>query len=392
LCNHFLEQTAELTDDKTLRQRAEARFIRALNYYYLMDFFGNVPFTEVVSAELPQQIKRADLFNYIEKELLDMEGAMFEPREAPFGRADKVAVWFLLSRMYLNAEVYTGTARWGDAVTYSKKVLDSTYELCSNYAHLFMADNDENADAKREIILPIRQDGLYTRSYGGSLYVIAATHTNGMTSWGVSDGWGGVRARQSLVKKFFSDKTPPMDGVEVDMVAAADDDRALFFAGGDRTVEISDPAIFKEGLSISKWSNVRSDGAPLNEPQWPDTDIPFFRLGEAYLNYAEALVRSGDTSTKALDAVNELRDRAKTNRLGMVNLDVILDERLRELYCEGIRRTDLIRYGYFTTNGYLWDWKGGQAAGTSVSSIYNLFPLPASDINANSNLVQNPGY
>ncbi|NDV56972.1 RagB/SusD family nutrient uptake outer membrane protein [Bacteroides sp. 519] len=392
LCNHFLEQTEGLTDDKTVRQRAEARFIRALNYYYLMDLFGNVPFTEVVSTELPEQIKRADLFKYLETELLDMESDMYESREAPFGRADKVATWFLLSRMYLNAEVYTGTARWSDAVTYSKKVLDSSYGLCSNYAHLFMADNDQNADAMKEIILPIRQDGANIRSYGGSLYVIAATHTDGMTSWGTSEGWGGVRARKALVQKFFPNDNPPMNGVETDMVAAADDDRALFFAGDDRKLEISDPSIFKEGLSISKWSNVRSDGKASKDPQWTDTDIPFFRLGEAYLNYAEALVRSGDTSTKALDALNELRLRANTSKLATVNLDIILDERARELYAEAIRRTDLIRYGYFTSNKYMWDWKGGQTAGTSVSSIYNLFPIPASDLNANKNLVQNSGY
>lgn len=393
LCNHFLEKTEGMTDENTVRQRAEVRFIRALNFYYLMDLYGNVPFSETVSDKLPPQIQRADLFKYIEGELKAIENDMYTPMQAPFGRADRSATWFLLSRMYLNAEVYTGTARWADAATYARKVIDeSGRSLCDNYAHLFMADNDENAKAKNEIILPIRQDGLMTRSYGGSLYVIASTHTKGMNSWGTSEGWGGVRARKALVDKFFSNASIPMEGDEAAMVAAAGDDRALFFAGGDRTVEISNVNDFKEGLSIAKWTNVRSDGQTSRDPQWVDTDVPFFRLAEAYLTFAEATLRNKGVEKDALDAVNELRQRANATKLATINLDMILDEKAREFYFEGQRRTDLVRYGYFTTNKYVWDWKGGVAAGTSVNSIYNLLPIPASDINANENLTQNTGY
>jgi hypothetical protein len=78
--------------------------------------------------------------------------------------------------------------------------------------------------------------------------------------------------------------------------------------------------------------------------------------------------------------------------LTTIDLDEILDEKAREMYFEGQRRTDLIRYGYFTSNKYLWDWKGGQANGTSVSSFYNLYPIPVSDIIVNKNLSQNSGY
>lgn len=395
LCNHFLDKTAGLTDENTLKQRAEARFLRALNYSYLMDIFGNVPFSETVSDELPKQIKRADLFLYLEEELLalDLENNMYEARQAPFGRVDKVAVWFLLSRIYLNAEVYTGTARWADAAKYAKMVMDSSYDLCPTYAHLFMGDNDKNENAKKEIILPIRQDGIKTRSWGGSLYVIAATRTNGMTPWGSSEGWGGVRARKTLVDKFFPNGGVPLDGVETDMVTAAKDDRALFFAGGERTVEIAKVSVFKEGLSVAKWSNLRSDGGLPSDPKFTDTDIPFFRLGEAYLTYAEALLRIGGSgASEALTVVNELRGRSHATPLGAVSLNNILDERARELYFEGQRRTDLVRYGFFTSNQYLWDWKGGQASGTSVSSTFNIYPIPVSDVIANENLVQNPGY
>lgn len=398
LCNHFLEETADLTDDKTVRQRAEARFMRALNYYYLMDIYGNPPFAENISFdEKPEQIKRADLFAYIESELKAIESDMYEPGQAAFGRADKVANWLLLSRMYLNAEVYTGAARWADAAAMAKKVMDNTvYGLCSNYTHLFMADNDENKDAMKEIILPIRQDGVKTISYGGSLYAIAATHTNGMTSWGTSEGWGGVRARKALVDKFFPNGNVPINVNEKAMVAAAKDDRALFFSGVNdedtRTVEIKKVATFKEGLSVAKWTNVRSDGKASHDTRWTDTDIPFFRVAEAYLTYAEALLRSGGSVTDALKAVNALRDRAHASKLETLTLDGILNEKAREFYFEGQRRIDLVRYGYFTSNKYIWDWKGGVDAGTSVNSFYNICPIPSSDLIVNPNLKQNPGY
>ncbi|KAA6306931.1 RagB/SusD family nutrient uptake outer membrane protein, partial [termite gut metagenome] len=184
----------------------------------------------------------------------------------------------------------------------------------------------------------------------------------------------------------------PLDGVETDMVGVAGDDRALFFAGGDRTVEISTVATFKEGLSVAKWSNNRSDGKTPHDPMYTDTDIPLFRLAEAYLTYAEATLRSGGSEQEALNAVNELRKRAHASELATISTEMILNEKAREMYFEGQRRTDLIRYGYFTSNKYIWDWKGGQANGTSVSSFYNLYPIPVSDIIVNNNLTQNPGY
>lgn len=396
LCNHFLEQTADLTDSKTITQRAEVRFIRALNYFYLMDGFGNPPFSEtVMMAENPPQIQRADLFEWLENELTDLEPDLVSPRSGEFGQVDQASVWMLLSRMYLNAEVYTGTARWSDAITYARQIIDSNYGLASDYASLFMADNDENADAMQEIILPLRLDGQNTRSYGAAQFAIAATHTAGMNSWGSSEGWGGVRARQALVEKFFPDGNAPLLVDETEMIEAAGDDRAIFFSGTSddaRTLEITDPYTFKQGFSIAKWTNIRSDGQSASDATWVDTDCPFFRTAEAYLTYAEATLRNGGSQSDALEAVNTLRRRSHATELSSITLDEILDEKAREFYFEGQRRTDLVRYGYFTGSAYTWDWKGGIQNGTSVNTYYNLFPIPSSDINVNSNLTQNPGY
>lgn len=395
LSNHFLEMTDGAGDDKTVKQRAEARFLRALNYFYLMDIFGNVPFTEVVSTSLPQQIKRADLYAYLVGELTAIEADMFDAKQAPYGRADKVACWLLLSRIYLNAEVYTGQAEWAKAAEVAKKVMDSSYTLAPVYQHLFMADNDGSGTvngARAEIILPIRQDGVRTISFGGSTFLVAATHTEGMNYWGSTEGWGGIRARKALVEKFFPLGNAPMNADETVMPVAAKDDRALFYAGGDRTLEINNVNEFEEGFSVTKFTNVRADGGAVSHAKWVDTDIPFFRAAEAYLTFAEATLRGSGDAGQALNAVNELRKRANADELAAVTLDIILDEKAREFYFETQRRTDLIRYGYFTGNKYLWDWKGGAKEGTNVSSVYNLCPIPVSDMNANKNLEQNPGF
>ena len=395
LCNHFLEQTEGMTDEKTVKQRAETRFMRALNYFYLMDFFGSVPFTEVVATEAPKQISRADLFNYVEKELTECEADMYDPKQAPYYRADKAANWLLKSRLYLNAEVYTGTPKWSEAATYAKKVMDSAYKLNPEYTHLFMGDNSgSNVNkAPQEIILPIAADGIKTRSWGSSLFLIASTRTSGMPNWGSTEGWGGNRARATLVKKFFPDGNIPANAYATPTTTGAADKRALFFVDpNDRTLEIQKVEIFKQGYSVMKYNNARADGASPGDTQFPDMDVPFLRAAEAYLTFAEATLRAGGSNDAALTAINALRTRANTPIFTTINLDRILDEKAREFYFEGHRRTDLIRYGYYGGGDYNWDWKGGSPSGTKFSEIYNLFPIPSTDMNSNENLKQNTGY
>lgn len=417
ISNHFLQQTNGMTDEKTVKQRAEVRFLRALAYYYLLDLFGNVPFTEEVSLEPPAQIKRADLFAYVEKELTECEADMFEPRAGPYYRADKAANWLLRSRLYLNAEVYTsvpavgsgaatpGTPRWQDAATYAKRVMDSGYTLAPNFRHLFMADNAGVLDgstvnlAPQEIIFPIAADGVRTKSWGASLFLIASTHTAGMKEWGTREGWGGNRARATLYRKFVpSGSTFYSDNMDLTtaLLPQFKDSRALFHRA-DRTLNISEISVFKQGYSVIKFSNVRADGKPSNDPQFTDMDIPFMRAAEAHLTYAEAIYRRDSVAnkTEAVGVVNALRARAGAAALPAASfyLPTILDERAREFFFEGHRRTDLIRFNRFGGNhGYNWDWKGGVANGQPFSSDFNLFPIPAGDLNSNPKLTQNPGY
>jgi starch-binding outer membrane protein, SusD/RagB family len=156
---------------------------------------------------------------------------------------------------------------------------------------------------------------------------------------------------------------------------------------------------FTQGYAVTKFKNVTSYGEPGSHNTFPDTDFPVFRLADAYLMYAEAVLRggAGGDVTTALEYVNKVRERAYGDTSGNISaqqltLDFLLDERARELYWEGHRRSDLIRFNRFSDSPYVWAWKGGVRDGIPVDSRFNLHPLPDSDIVANPNLDQNQGY
>lgn len=364
--------------------RAEARFLRALSYKHALDLFGSVPFVtenDPIGAFLPQQISRADLFLYVESELKALTTLLAQPRTNVYGRVDRAAAWLLLARLYLNAEVYINARRYTEAITYSRLVMESGYELDPNYRHLFLADNH----LSEEIIFPVVSDGINAQSWGGITMIACASWSADMNAaaHGINP-WGGLRARRQLVEK-FADHT------------GATDSRAMFFTQG-RTISTDEISTFTNGYSVMKFKNITRTGALGSNNLHMDIDFPLMRLADAYLIFAEAVLRGGTGATpaEALAAVNEIRDRAYGNTTGRITqadltLDFILDERAREFYWEGHRRTDLVRFGRFTSSQYLWEWKGGVFEGRGLPAHFNWFPIPASDIAANPNLRQT-GY
>lgn len=364
---------------------AEARFLRALSYWHALDLYGNPTFVteaDPVGAFLPKRATKQELFDYIEDECLALEALMAEPKTNEYGRADKAALWMLMANLYLNAEVYTGTGKYTEAITYVNKVIAANkYTLQNNYQHLFLADNHTSS----EVIFPVIFDGINARTWGGTTFLVHAPVGGDMNvnDFGIDFGWGGVRTTSALVSKFAD-------------VSGNTDKRAQFQIPG-QTLSINNISEFRDGYSIRKWRNVTSSGAPGSNVTWVDVDFPMFRLAEAYLIYAEAVLRggSGGSQSQALTYFNALRQRAYGNTSGnatAINLQDVLDERARELHWEGKRRTDLIRYGQFTTATYLWPWKGGVPNGRAVESFRNVFPIPAAELNVNSNLIQNEGY
>ncbi|RFZ84218.1 RagB/SusD family nutrient uptake outer membrane protein [Mucilaginibacter terrenus] len=395
LANEFIRQSADdqLSSrgisgedaDKIRRFSAEARFLRAFQYWVLLDLYGSVPLvteSDLIGVTVPKQADRKTLFNYVESELKAIEPTLAAPKSNEYGRADQAADWALLARLYLNAEVYTGTKRFDDAITYANKVIGSGYSLISNYQWLMLADNQQNTS---ENIFTINYDGLRTQSYGGTTFLTHAPvgGSESASNFGISGGWGGARTTKNL-PNLFPDYT------------GAADKRAQFYTNG-QNLEIKDQGAFTDGFAVTKYRNVNRSGAAGQSLDFADVDFPLFRLSEVYLIYAEAVLRGGAGGNlgNALTYVNNIRTRAYGNTSGNVtsiSLDFILDERARELYWEGFRRTDLIRFGKFTTGTYLWPFKGGVANGKSVEDFRNIYPIPTDDITANPTLKQNPGY
>lgn len=400
LTNEFLRQTSDAKleardTDTALRAdienyRAEARFMRALTYWHALDLFGNVPFVteeDPIGAFLPEQIHRQDLFAFIESELLAIENEITGARQNDYGRADQAAVWMLLSKLYLNAEVYIDSPRYAEVVTYTSKIIEAGYNIANNpYYQLFLADNDTNG-TQSEVIFPITFDGLNTQSFGGMTFLIHAAVGGSMVpaDYGINGGWAGLRTTSKLVEQFPGE-------------ANSADKRALFYTDG-QTKEITNISNFTNGYAVEKFRNVDVNGVAGSDPTGdiPDTDFPMFRLADAYLMYAEAVVRGGGGSAaSAVTYINQLRTRAYGNTSGNINqsgltLDFILAERSRELFWEAHRRTDLIRFGQFSDQG-LWPWKGNVPQGTTTESFRDLMPLPATDLGINTNLKQNQGY
>ena len=596
LCNEFIRETtdeklsergvkeADITTIKGYRE--EARFLRAVSYWHALDLFGSVPFVteeDNVGSFFPEQISKADLFSYIETELLDLVDGLPEPMTNEYARADKAAAWMLLAKLYLNAEVYVGTDRYSDAITYSKNIIDAGYVFEDDFSNLFKADND----MAEGVIFPIAFDGIRTKTWGGTTFIIHAAigGTIDPAAYGVDGGWAGLRATKELVSKFIdisglskgkavspkasypeifmpgahngwdpgtanalgsynddgvyegyqyltsgtefkftperdwdtdwgdtgADGTlevgggnisvtsdgyykidvdipnltytltktdwgiigsgvPPYDwsadanmtldtetgiwsailtlrdgvmkfrandgwdinygdnepdgfldagGNDIAITAGkylitldlstpdytftttpfAEDERRMFHSDG-QTLEITDIFEFTEGYAVTKFSNLTSTGAQGSALDFPDTDFPMFRLADAYLIYAEAVLRggAGGDAGLALGYVNDIITRAYGGdssgniTAGELTLDFILDERAREFLWECHRRTDLVRFGKFSGSDYLWAWKGGVMEGVGTDSKYDHFPIPSSDLGANTNLTQNGNY
>lgn len=396
LANDFIRQASDAnlasrgitgaSADSIRTYKAEARFLRAFQYWVLMDLFANPPFVtenDAIGVGLPKQIKRKDLFTYIESELKAIESQLAAPRTNEYARADQAAAWALLSRMYLNAQIYTGTARFTDAITYANKIINSGYTLHSNYKELMLADNNLNTD---EFIFPIAYDGTYTQNYGGTTFLVHGPAGVSKDSSGSNGNWGCIRITQQFVSLFDNN-----------------DIRGQFWTSGQNEIMNQLLDVTTDGYSSTKFRDKTRTGgpAPHADPNgnFSDIDFPVFRLAEIYLNYAEAVLQGGtggDQAT-ALSYLKALAVRARPNdpnasSFPQLTMPYIINERGRELFWECIRRTDLIRFGLFTTSDYLWAWKGGVQNGTAVDSKYNIFPLPTTDLSANPNLVQNPGY
>ena len=445
--NHFLSLDAAKAEPT---KYAEVRVLRAYSYFLMLDFFGDPTFIDKISAETPRQahaynekfeegksytraellqMGREFLFNWVENELLAAEPNLLEAKpetdsDSDYGRIDKGTCWLLLSRLYLNAGTYLNNdgqnnPYWNKALEYAEKVINSPYALFDDskmsadakangykpYDLLFMGDNGSNGSSC-EALLPLLQDGEKTHGYGGSMFFVAALWDATMRTVVGKDAattantWSGMRVRPQFVEKFFTDPKVVVNKSASEIRAMNVDDRAILWgkgnSDGDRTLEIGANDKFVKGIATPKWNNNYSTtGSTPHDSYNVDIDFFLFRVAEAYLNAAEAEMHiNGEGSAKAKGYIDALRNRAHAAVRASYTLNDVLDERSRELYCEGQRRTDLIRFNQFggTQATYKWELKGGSTNGTTFAKTNNLYPIPSSEILSNKNLTQIDGY
>ncbi len=400
LANEFLKQSTpdklssrgisgdEATEIEVYRN--EVKVLRAMAYYYLLDMFRKAPF---ITENDPVNFRGTEynaqqLYDFIESELIAALPNLKAARTNEYGRLDQGVANMVLAKLYLNAEVYTGTAKYAECAAKCQEIINSGYVLNPNYLDNFKADNHTSA----ENIFTLQSDGELTQNYGPTTTMIngevGSLELNGVSVGVSAAAWSGaLRVRQQMAAKF--------DGLNV----TDNDTRNTLLAHPDRQMDIVNIADKNQGYVLTKWSNISSAGVAGANSTFVDTDFVLFRLADAYLMYAECAARNaaGTSPSVALDYVNDLRERANGNASDNISqsqltLDFILDERVRELHWEGHRRQDLIRFNKFTGGSYNWAWKGNSANGVAIANHLRIFPLPTASIAANPNLTQNTGY
>ncbi|MCJ8164584.1 RagB/SusD family nutrient uptake outer membrane protein [Pontibacter sp. E15-1] len=378
--------TLELDGKETIV--SEVHMLRAFAYFWLLDMFGNVAIvTEDTPAGNAPQSSRQELYDFIESEILAaIPNLKEEVNVTTYSRFTKGAAYTLLAKLYLNAEVYTGTPQWQKALDATNQVINSPagYELNPNYLTNFAINNGNNPDAYKENIFAIPYDKILA---GGMNMQMRTLHYAQGSVFGLAGNpWNGFATRAEFYNTFSdNDKRKAMwlegpqlnnNGEVITFVDAVDgQSKDLVFTP---KITSLDKAFGNEGVRNVKYEvqrgNTRND---------QDNDLVVFRYADVLLMKAEALLRLG-MPAEAILLVNEVRDRAGTGPIVNLTLDALLEERGREFAWEGWRRNDMIRFGKYT--GSTWEFK------TKTDPTRKLFPIPSLQISNNPNLKQNPGY
>ena len=408
--NEYLRQTSDANlssrgcsadvKAKVQQYRAEARFLRAFFYWAAMDTFGQVPFstedTQFGGGYNPPQKPAAEIFDFVVSELEDLasDASAMPAAQSNYPRADKGSVLGLLARVYLNAEVYTGTAKWAEAKNACEKIYSLGYALAPTHAELFRGDNGENSYAKKEMLFAASYNAEHTQSYGGTTYLTLSTLSGddgAVNITGINGGWAGNRVPDHYVQTYFA---PTAADFETGEYTIADKRGQYFYIKGRSQSMQDNLNTFLNGWSCIKYNNVPHDmdavdyAATAATKNFSDIDWPLIRLGEIHLIYSEACMHAGGDASAQIKA---LADRAGVAAPATIDADFLMAERARELMWEGHRRTDLIRFGKWLS-GYNWTYKGGNFGGQDLPSHFNVFPVPSTELATNLDLQQNPGY
>ena len=405
ICNDFLRLVKG--KEQFAQMALEARTLRAMSYYNVIDLFGQGGFiTEKDAAgSAPKQKSRLELYNWLVEELEDIVANISD--ETPhYGRVGKDGAEALLARLYLNAKVFSGTAAYDKCAQHCENIIarhkGTGFQgsgLVDHYLYLFCGDNDvymPGGSDVNEILWGIPYDAVEITPYGGTTFLCCAGVSNltwdtdkaymNCEDYGLNQQWGCMHATAEFADKFGSES----NDIRWSMWKKDED------GFSKANTQFSK---FTQGYGVVKFTNLqRGTNGELKAPneitKFPNTDLPLIRLADVYLMYAECAMRGAADKAKGVEYANYVRERAGVSKWTEAELTEqnIIDERCRELYWENVRRTDLVRFGLFAGNKYLWSWKANVAAGAAFPEYMNIFPIPSSVIAAQPDFKQNPNY
>lgn len=394
---------------------AEMRTMRALFHFFMMDLYGNIPIvTKWGSTEPPEQKTRAEVFAFIEQELKEsIPGLNDQTGQFTYGRPTKWLAFAILSKMYLNAAYYTGTAKYTEAVAMADSILaNGKHKLAGSFTSIFMPENGPQIE---EIIFAVPYDA--NQIYGNQ-FSRFGLHPSLVDKFQLPFR---PSIAQSTIASFYAKFNLPNDernstwlaGKQYesngDPILISTTNKALDnkYNGPNPNTAIQwhleffpeMPLVREETMDVGndelgKARGVRSikyypDKNAHPQDRHSNNDVPVFRLADIMLMKAEAILRGAAPTTvngelqTALLLVNKIRARAKAPELNAVTIDDMLDERARELAWEAWRRNDLIRFGKFEDS---WGFK------SDADVNRRIYPIPTSERALNPKLEQNPGY
>lgn len=426
VCNDFIRLTSSNESPAIRKMTLEARALRAMSYYWVIDIFGQGSFT-LDSDELgaaPEQKSREFLFDWLDKELTDIETQFeeeFPNDKVQYGHVGLDGVQALHARLMLNAQIYTsGNVNGYKACQDLCEKVIARHQgggfngsgLAKHYMYLFCASNDRYMPggayaAENEILWGIPYDAEYTRAYGGTQFLIAAATCNGNSDedgylssadYGINNPWKCMHATEQFSAKFDN---APEDircsewGKESNGFHKANN-KFSQFSDGYAVIKFTNLFAGQNGEWSTENGGIYGNG-PARAETWVDTDLPLIRLADVYLMYTESYIMNGTgNAAKALQYVNYVRERAGIDAWseGDLTADNILDERCRELYWELTRRSDLVRHRKFSGSTYMWAFKGTQLnkEGQSFRGYMDIMPIPTNIIAAQPTFKQNPNY
>lgn len=390
-CNRLIFQLEQIDAVKYEKYIAEIKTVRALWYLWLVDMWGNVPIVDKfdVSADfLPSTNTRKEVYQFIEKELLENMNSLSKENNAnTYGRANYWTAQAILAKLYLNAEVYTGTPEWQKAADACNDIINNgSFSLTTTYRENFIAQNQNSTEA----IFAIPFDAIYTQ-WAWFLPLITLHPSHVKTYNLTQQPWNGLSAQTDFFYLYEEEDIRKHDNFLWGPQYTSSGE-PLLDPGYEQDPEIDgDPWVNLTPTFISLYNTARQSGARVKKWEieqgsngFLNSDFFVFRYSDILLMKAEALWRLDPGSSEALSLVNLFRTRANINLLGSLTENSIIDERGRELFLEGWRRSDLIRFKKYNDPTIFKPY---------ISDPFRrLYPIPQDQLDANPNLVQNPGY